>query len=123
MKSHFAASRDDMDLKKHHSSKSTNLKIALTFFIISSTCTYVESKTIGPDLVARARLLRDLPLTRTLKANLKVGKRNQGHVTNIDVSISARSVDLDFREGIFSMNGWIALRCVKYRDIRLYFYL
>ena len=63
--------------------------------------------------MARARLLRDLPLTRTLKANLKVGERTQAHVTHIDVSISARSVDLDFREGIFSMNGWISLRCVK----------
>ena len=70
----------------------------------------VSSKTIGPDIVARARLLRDLPLTRTLKAQSRVGQRQPGHVTNIYVSVSTRSVDLDFKDGIFSMNGWIALR-------------
>ena len=105
-----------MFCKKYQLPKSTTLALTtrtLVLLIMSSTCIYVRSKTIGPDMVARARLLRDLPLTRTLKAQSKVGERKQGHVTNIDVSISARSVDLDFKEGIFSMNGWIALRYGK----------
>ena len=78
--------------------------------IFLNTFVFINTKTIGPDIVARARLLRDLPLTRTLFAQSKVGQRAPEHVTNIYVSLSTRSVDLDFKKGIFSMNGWIALR-------------
>ena len=105
-----------MDFKKCKLSQTRSLIFGskiLILLLISSACIYVRSKTIGPDIVARARLLRDLPLTRTLRAQSKVGQRQQGHVTNIDVSISVRSVGLEFREGIFSMNGWIALRFGK----------
>ena len=79
---------------------------------MNKNCTSVNCKTIGPDIVARARLLRDLPLSRTLLAQSKVGERESGHTTNIDVSISVRSVDLDMKLGVFSMNGWMALRLI-----------
>ena len=88
-------------------------EIIFVFLLISNILICVWPKTIGPDIVARARLLRDLPLTRTLKAQSKVNQRGHGHVTNIYVSISARSVDLDFNAGMFSMNGWISLRYVQ----------
>ena len=86
------------------------LKGIFVILFISNALTFINPKTIGPDIVARARLLRDLPLTRTLLAQSKVGQRAPDHITNIYVSISARSVDLDFKKGLFSMNGWIALR-------------
>ena len=102
-----------MIFKKYHP-----LKTKISFFphglayilIVTNPFLFVYSKTIGPDIVARARLLRDLPLTRTLLAQSKVGHRSPEHVTNIYVSISARAVDLDFKNGVFSINGWIALR-------------
>ena len=102
-----------MNFKSSSSLKSSISKIFFVFLLISNFVINVWPKTIGPDIVARARLLRDLPLTRTLKAQSKVNQRDHGHVTNIYVSISARSVDLDFNTGIFSMNGWVSLRYVQ----------
>ena len=89
---------------------SSFLEGVLYISIFFNTCAFINAKTIGPDIVARARLLRDLPLTRTLFAQSKVGQRAPEHVTNIYVSLSTRAVDLDFKKGTFSMNGWIALR-------------
>ena len=102
-----------MNFTKYHP-----LKTKISFFlyglafilIVTNPILFIYSKTIGPDIVARARLLRDLPLTRTLLAQSKVGHRSPQHVTNIYVSLSARAVDLDFKNGVFSINGWIALR-------------
>ena len=102
-----------MNFKSSSSLKSSISKIIFVFLLLSNFVINVWPKTIGPDIVARARLLRDLPLTRTLKAQSKVNQRDHGHVTNIYVSISARSVDLDFNTGIFSMNGWVSLRYVQ----------
>ena len=102
-----------MNFIKHNARKRKHfflLDAIFTILIVSNSFTVIHLKTIGPDIVARARLLRDLPLTRTLLAQSKVGQRAPEHITNIYVSISARSVDLDFKEGLFSMNGWIALR-------------
>ena len=87
-------------------------KRTLICFIICMACINVSSKTIGPDIVARARLLRDLPLSRTLQSQSRVDQRQEGHVTSIYVSISPRSLDLDVKEGVFSMNGWLSLRYI-----------
>ena len=84
----------------------------LICLILCMACISVSSKTIGPDIVARARLLRDLPLSRTLQSQSRVDQRQEGHVTSIYVSISPRSLDLDVKEGVFSMNGWLSLRYI-----------
>ena len=88
-------------------------KRPLICFIICMAFISVTSKTIGPDIVARARLLRDLPLSRTLQSQSRVDQRQEGHVTSIYVSISPRSLDLDVKEGVFSMNGWLSLRYIE----------
>ena len=87
-------------------------KLTLICFLLCMACISVSSKTIGPDIVARARLLRDLPLSRTLQSQSRVDQRQEGHVTSIYVSISPRSLDLDVKEGVFSMNGWLSLRYI-----------
>ena len=87
-------------------------KRTLICFLLCMACISVSSKTIGPDIVARARLLRDLPLSRTLQSQSRVDQRQEGHVTSIYVSISPRSLDLDVKEGVFSMNGWLSLRYI-----------
>ena len=87
-------------------------KRTLICVMLCMACISVSSKTIGPDIVARARLLRDLPLSRTLQSQSRVDQRQEGHVTSIYVSISPRSLDLDVKEGVFSMNGWLSLRYI-----------
>ena len=69
----------------------------------------VECKTVGPDPIARVKLLRNLPLNQAYLAQSKINVQKQG-ITNIDISISVRSVDLNFVRGIFAMDGSIALR-------------
>ena len=64
---------------------------------------------MGPDPIARVKLLRNLPLNQAYLAQSKINVQKQG-ITNIDISISVRSVDLDFVHGIFAMDGSIALR-------------
>ncbi len=55
-------------------------------------------KTIGPDYVARAKLLRDLPLARALSGAMKVAPKTRNR-TLIDMSLSVRSLDLSYADG------------------------
>ena len=62
---------------------------------------------VGPDLRARTRLLRDLPIGLTGGGRLQPKQRDK---TLINMSLSVRGVDLDEARGLFSTSGWMSLR-------------
>jgi len=67
---------------------------------------------VGPDLTARDRLVKDLPngvfAGKKLTPKLDVK-------TVIDMHLSVRSIDLDFKTGIFKMSGMMSL---EWKDSR-----
>jgi len=62
---------------------------------------------VGPDLKARARLLRDLPMGFGGVDAIPPKERDR---TLIDMSLSVRSLDLDFEKGTFRTDGYMKLR-------------
>ena len=80
---------------------------------------------VGPDLTARARLVKDLPngVFAGKKLTPKVNKTvilmpvgsllfsvNQlDMMTKIDMHLSVRSIDLDFKSGTFKLSGMMSL--------------
>ena len=79
------------------------------------------SDAVGPDLRARSRLLRDLPMGFQSRRGGGGGgsnaagsggsnARKEPRRTLIDMSLAVRSIDLDFATGVFSADGWMSLR-------------
>ena len=62
---------------------------------------------VGPDIQAKERLLRDLPLGFAGIKNIPPRETDR---TLIDMSLSIRSLDLDFQSGEFRTDGWMSLR-------------
>ena len=91
---------------------------------------------VGPDLTARDRLVKDLPngVFAGKKLTPKVNKTvilmpvgsllfsvNQlDMMTKIDMHLSVRSIDLDFKSGTFKLSGMMSLEWkdprFKYRE-------
>lgn len=65
---------------------------------------------VGPDLRARSRLLRDLPMGPQARKPSEDGSERQPRRTLIDMSLAVRSIDLNFDTGVFSTDGWMSLR-------------
>lgn len=91
--------------KMSSSSKRSHFALLILILLIAPC----SSKTIGPDLVARARLLRDLPISKTLSGQSRIAPKARNR-TLIDMSLSVRSVDLDYATGVFKASGWMALK-------------
>ena len=83
---------------------------------------------VGPDITARDRLVKDLPngVFAGKKLTPKVMNKNtknnpmilfqSDERTVIDMHLSAKSIDLDFKSGVFKMSGMMSL---EWRDLRL----
>ena len=83
------------------------------------------SHTVGPDITARDRLVKDLPngvfAGRKLTPKVRTEVLSSGSVslffvpeqvaekTVIEMRLSIRSIDLDFKSGAFSMSGMMTL--------------
>jgi len=69
-------------------------------------------QSVGPDITARDRLVKDLPngIFAGKKLTPKLDTR-----TLIDMHLSVRSIDLDFKSGIFKMDGMMSL---EWKDTR-----
>jgi len=67
---------------------------------------------VGPDITARDRLVKDLP--NGVFAGRKLTPK-QDVKTLIDMHLSVRSIDLDFKTGIFKMSGMMSL---EWKDTR-----
>lgn len=67
-----------------------------------------ETHGVGPSIKAKVRLLRDLPLGLYKSENLPPARKRDR--TLIDMSLSIRSVDLDFASGTFKTDGWMSLQ-------------
>ena len=63
---------------------------------------------VGPDLRARTRLLRDLPLG--LAGSRKPLLPKERDRTLIDMSLAIRSLDLNMESGTFRTDGWMSLK-------------
>jgi len=61
---------------------------------------------VGPDIEARARLIKDLP--SGMFAGAKIPSKVRAR-TLIEMSFSLRTIDLDFTTGTFSTSGWMTL--------------
>ena len=96
-------------------------KCSLLLILLSRT-----SVGVGPDLRARSRLLRDLPMGFQSRrgggsSGSSVGSSSgssgasEPRRTLIDMRLAVRSIDLDFSTGVFSADGWMSLR---WRDDR-----
>ena len=89
---------------------------------------------VGPDLTARDRLVKDLPngVFAGKKLTPKVNKTvililgpllssvQLDMMTKIDMHLSVRSIDLDFKSGTFKLSGMMSLEWkdprFKYRE-------
>jgi len=67
---------------------------------------------VGPDITARDRLVKDLP--NGVFAGKKLTPKSDER-TVIDMHLSAKSIDLDFKSGVFKMSGMMSL---EWRDLR-----
>jgi len=76
----------------------------MQFFILTSVLTTVNA--VGPEIQARARLIKDLPMGIFAGAKLppKIDEK-----TLIEMSMSLRSINLEFQTGTFSVSGWMTL--------------
>jgi len=66
----------------------------------------VSPSPVGPDIEARARLIKDLPAG--VFAGAKIPTKSRAR-TLIEMSYSLRTLDLDFSSGTFSTSGWMTL--------------
>jgi len=60
---------------------------------------------VGPDIQARSRLMKDLPVG--IFAGSKLPPKDEG--TFIHMYLSVRSLDLEFGTGTFKLSGWLKL--------------
>lgn len=79
--------------------------------LLASVC-LTTAVGVGPDIQARARLIKDLPSGIFAGAKLPPKIREK---TLIDLSLSVRSIDLDFQTGTFRVSGWMTL---EWEDLR-----
>lgn len=84
-----------------------NLQLQLTLtqlaFALLGPCRVAA---VGPNIQARARLIKDLPVG--VFAGEKLQPKAEGR-TLIDMSLSVRSLDLDFATATFKLSGWMKL--------------
>ena len=88
------------------------------------------SLAVGPDITARDRLVKDLPngvfAGRKLTPKVRLGGVERAEVilteqvaekTVIEMRLSIRSIDLDFKSGVFSMSGMMTLEWTDSRYV------
>jgi hypothetical protein len=74
------------------------MSLLLLLLLFGTNLVMAAPKTVGPDLVARSTLLRDLPISRTLSGAMRVIPRPRNR-TLIDMSLSVHSINLDYATG------------------------
>ena len=68
------------------------------------------AEAVGPNLQAKVRLLRDLPLGLYENKATKLPPPKSRDRTLINMTLAVRSLDLDFETGTFRTDGWMSLR-------------
>jgi len=87
----------------------------LTTAVLAAFCQFgclSVTLAVGPDIQARSRLIKNLPVG--IFAGEKLPPK-MDEKTLIEMSISVRSLDLDFSSGTFKVSGWMKL---NWRDDR-----